>query len=73
MCGVRLKMLKRHLRVEHGLTPAEYLELWELPKKYPFVAAEYAAQRRVLAKEIGLGRNKDAQDKRRKTLGLKAR
>ncbi|PYJ10814.1 MAG: transcriptional regulator [Verrucomicrobia bacterium] len=70
-CGMKLKMLKRHLRVEHGQTPAEYRERWNLGKDYPFVAPDYAAQRRTLAKSIGLGTNKAAHAKRSKTLSLK--
>jgi hypothetical protein len=51
-------MLKRHLQTAHGLTPAEYREKWGLPRDYPLVASNYAAQRSTLAKTIGLGRKK---------------
>jgi predicted transcriptional regulator len=54
--GRRLKMLKRHLRTEYNLTPAQYRERWGLPKDYPMVAPNYAETRRALAKSIGLGR-----------------
>jgi predicted transcriptional regulator len=54
--GKRLKMLKRYLRVQHNMTPDEYRARWNLPKDYPMVAPNYAAQRRDLAKSIGLGR-----------------
>jgi predicted transcriptional regulator len=54
--GKKMKMLKRHLMTDHGLTPAEYRARWDLPAEYPMVAPDYAEKRRVLAKEIGLGR-----------------
>ena len=54
--GKNMKMLKRHLMTDHGLTPAEYRTRWGLPADYPMVAPDYAEKRRVLAKQIGLGR-----------------
>ena len=59
--GKKQKMLKRHLMTNHGMTPAEYRQKWGLAADYPMVAPNYAEQRRVLAKSIGLG------TKRRKT------
>ena len=53
--GKKLKMLKRHLKTRYNLTPDEYREKWGLPSDYPMVAPNYAAQRRELAKQIGLG------------------
>lgn len=55
-CGAKMKMLKRHLGTDHGLTPAEYRARWNLPADYPMVAPDYAAKRRDLAVKIGLGR-----------------
>jgi len=63
--GKKLKMLKRYLRSQYGMTPDEYRAKWGLPMDYPMVAPNYAAQRSRLAKEIGLGR-KDAAKSRRK-------
>ena len=54
--GKKMKMLKRHLMTDHGLTPAEYRARWGLNADYPMVAPDYAEKRRTLAKEIGLGR-----------------
>jgi predicted transcriptional regulator len=54
--GKKMKMLKRHLMTDHGLTPAEYRARWGLPADYPMVAPDYAEKRRTLAKQIGLGR-----------------
>lgn len=52
--GKPYKTLKRHLNT-HGLTPAEYIARYNLPSDYPMVAENYSAQRRKLAKQIGLG------------------
>lgn len=54
--GKRMKMLKRHLSTDHGMTPSEYRAKWGLPADYPMVAPEYAARRKELALRIGLGR-----------------
>ena len=53
--GKKLKMLKRHLMTHYNMTPDEYRSKWNLPADYPMVAPNYAAQRRTLAKKIGLG------------------
>jgi predicted transcriptional regulator len=53
--GKPYKTLKRHL-TGHGLDPHRYREQYGLPRDYPMVAANYAAQRSELAKAIGLGR-----------------
>jgi len=66
--GKKMKMLKRHLMTDHGLTPAEYRARWGLPADYPMVAPDYAEKRRVLAKQIGLGR-KPGQKRGRKKKG----
>ena len=54
--GKKLKMLKRHLRTTYNLTPDEYRAKWGLNADYPMVAPNYAEQRSVFAKKIGLGR-----------------
>ncbi len=53
--GKKLKMLKRHLLTAYGMTPDEYRQRWNLPRTYPMVAPNYAAQRSALAKSSGLG------------------
>ena len=55
--GKTLKMLKRHLRTRYGMTPDDYRKKWDLPRDYPMVAPNYAAQRSSLAKKIGLGKS----------------
>ncbi len=53
--GKKLKMLRRHLMTAYGMTPDDYRAKWGLPADYPMVAPNYAAQRRELAEQIGLG------------------
>ena len=67
--GRKMKMLKRHLMTDHGLTPDEYRARWGLPADYPMVAADYADKRRDLAKKIGLGRMPGQKRGRRKKSG----
>jgi predicted transcriptional regulator len=55
-CGISQKMLKRHLRARHGLSPSEYRSRWGLPYDYPLIAPAYSATRSRLAEETGLGR-----------------
>ncbi len=53
--GTKHKMIKRHLRLAHRMTPEEYREKWGLAADYPMVASDYSAVRSKLAKQIGLG------------------
>lgn len=64
--GKKLKMLKRYLRTQYGLSPEDYRRKWGLPADYPMVAPNYAAQRSAFAKKIGLGRK---PGRRRKSRG----
>lgn len=52
--GKAYKLLKRHLNT-HGLTPEQYRERYNLPSTYPMVAPSFAAKRREIAQQIGLG------------------
>ncbi len=56
--GQKLKMLKRHLRTTHSLTPEDYRAKWGLTPDYPMVASNYAKQRSALAKKFGLGKRR---------------
>ena len=56
--GKKFKMLKRHLKTDHNMTPKDYRERWGLPADYPIVAPKYAEMRSELAKKIGLGRKR---------------
>jgi predicted transcriptional regulator len=62
--GKKLKMLKRHLRSTYGMTPEQYRAKWGLPRDYPMVAPNYAAQRSEFAKQLGLGRKTRKTTKR---------
>ena len=64
--GVKLKMLKRHLRSAYGMTPEQYRERWGLPADYPMVAPNYAKKRSSLAREFGLGRGARKRPPRRR-------
>ena len=66
VCGQEQKMLKRHLRVAHDLSPDAYGELFDLKPDYPLVAPGYAEVRSMLAKKIGLGRNRGQRRSKRK-------
>ena len=55
-----MKTLKRYLRTKYNMSPEDYRAKWGLPRDYPMVAPAYAEQRRVLAKQIGLGRKSNA-------------
>ncbi len=54
--GKKFKMLKRHLKTHHNMTPDEYRIRWGLPADYPMAAPNSAKARSALAKKIGLGR-----------------
>ena len=66
ICGKKQKLLKRHLAVEHELTPNQYRETFGLKSDYPMAAPNYAQQRRELAVKIGLGRPKKPIRRRRR-------
>jgi predicted transcriptional regulator len=65
VCGKPQKILKRHLAVQHELTPSEYRSRFELRPDYPMIAPNYAQQRREVALKLGLGRPKKAAAKRK--------
>lgn len=54
--GMKLKMLKRHLRTAYDMSPEQYRRKWGLPADYPMVAPNYAKKRSSLARQFGLGR-----------------
>ena len=56
--GRKMKMLKRHLKTDHNMTPKEYRQRWQLPPDYPMTAPNYAKARSELAKKIGLGKKR---------------
>ena len=66
-CGKKMKILKRHLQAEHGVSPDEYRKRWDLPADYPMAAPGYVEARRDIANKAGLGRRSDKQSGSRKT------
>jgi len=65
--GAKLKVLKRYLRTQFGMTPDEYRAKWKLPDSYPMVAPSYARMRSDMAKRIGLGTRPGTPRGRRKS------
>jgi predicted transcriptional regulator len=55
-CGFRSRMLRRHLRIKHGLEVADYRARWKLSADHPLTAPSYSEHRSALAKQLGLGR-----------------
>lgn len=53
--GKPYKTLKRHL-AQHGLTPDQYRDRFNLFKSYPMVAPAYSDARRAVAEKLGLGK-----------------
>ena len=60
ICGKPQKILKRHLAVQHDLTPGQYRERFGLKPDYPMAAPNYAQQRREVALTTGLGTAEEA-------------
>ncbi|MBK1668181.1 hypothetical protein CKO28_09040 [Rhodovibrio sodomensis] len=54
--GKKLRLLKRYLKAQYGMTPAEYRRKWGLPPDYPMCCPSYSRDRAAKAREIGLGR-----------------
>jgi predicted transcriptional regulator len=61
--GRKFKSLKRHLRADHDMSPAQYREKWHLAADYPMVAPAYAKARSALAISIGLGQKRRPRKK----------
>ena len=59
--GKKFKSLRRHLRSQYNLSPEEYRDKWGLESDYPMVAPNYARARSRLAKEMGLGQQRNGR------------
>lgn len=55
-CGFKATTLRRHLKVQHGLSPDEYFRRWGLKSDHPLTAPSYSERRSAMAKELGFGR-----------------
>lgn len=64
-CGTTMKLLKKHIRAEHQMTPEAYKARWGLPPDYPLVAPNYRVTRRELALKLGFGRKPTTMARRR--------
>jgi len=64
-CGKPMKMLRRHLASDHGLSIDDYRNKWQLSQDYPTVAPNYSATRSAHAKKIGLGQKPKAKRERK--------
>ncbi|KEG19940.1 MucR family transcriptional regulator [Bartonella bacilliformis] len=62
--GKKFKSLKRHLMTHYKMSPEEYREKWQLESSYPMVAPNYTKARSALAKEMGLGHNRQKKKNR---------
>ena len=60
--GKKFRSLKRHIGTVYNLSPEQYREKWGLPREYPMVAPAYSAIRSRLAKDIGLGQQRSAEE-----------
>ena len=65
--GKHLRMLKRYLMAQYGMTPADYRAKWGLPQDYPMAAPALTDQRRDSAKSLGLGHRGPEARKARRT------
>src|SRR5487761_1469713 len=47
-CGFRAQVLRRHLRIAHGLEPAASRARWNLPVDHPLAAQGYSTRRATM-------------------------
>jgi len=59
-CGWRGQMVRRHLMTAHGLTVEQYRTRWNLLHDHAMTAPAYSERRSTMAKQIGLGRTREA-------------
>ena len=62
-CGFKAKVLRRHLRDAHSLTPDQYRARWKLPPGHSIVALGYSEMRSKMAKQFGLGQSRQRSAK----------
>jgi len=64
--GAKLKSLKRYLIAKYNMTPEQYRAKWGLPRDYPMVCRSYSKMRSEMAKKIGFGQGKTANQETEK-------
>jgi len=65
-CGLRAKMLRRHIQTHHGLSAEQYRAKWKLSPDHPITAPAYSEQRSAMAKQLGLGKGTGPRRRRRR-------
>lgn len=55
-CGQGMRMLKRHLRMAHNMTPDQYRIEFNLPDDYPMSAPGFTAAKAEMAKRLDFGK-----------------
>jgi predicted transcriptional regulator len=61
-CGYRGLVLRRHIRVQHGLNPDQYRQQWGLKRDHLLTAPAYSERRSSVAKALGFGRRSAKRD-----------
>ena len=56
VCGEGMRMLKRHLRAAHDMTPDQYRVAFDLPSDYPMTAPSFSAAKAETAKRLEFGK-----------------
>ncbi|WP_424753299.1 MucR family transcriptional regulator [Methylobacterium sp.] len=69
--GKPYRTMKRHLTLR-GLSPETYRAKYGLPADYPMVSASYSAARSALAKQLGLGQQRNSAAKAKAVVPEKA-
>lgn len=59
-CGFHGQTIRRHLSTRHGLEPEQYRARWKLPGDHPITSPAYSERRSTMAKQLGLGRPRQA-------------
>lgn len=54
-CGKKVKIMKSHLRIQHGLTPDQYREKYGLPASYPMIPKAQRELFQARAQNMQLG------------------
>lgn len=62
-CGQGMRMLKRHLRMAHDMTPDQYRIAFNLPDDYPMSAPGFSAAKAEMAKRLEFGKYDRQEEK----------
>jgi predicted transcriptional regulator len=70
--GQTVTLLRPYIKNRYGLTPAEYIDKWNLPDEYPTAPPAYIEAKRKMALKRGLGRSVRARRENPKVVQAKA-